>query len=181
MSTVFVLLMLLVFGCAQQTAEDSDKGTIPTPPGQQDTPLQEQPAANPPDVSSFDLAVFVKSGAPIKCDIETYEAGTVKKETLYIKGNQLRVEAPLPDSSETWLELIMKGTDVFVPQIESPDCDWLRISPKNDTIGNDSSSTSSLKDFEIPPIKSSCIVDVFGDEKFDTPGKVCDFWDTFGK
>jgi hypothetical protein len=173
----FIILTFVVLGCTQQTQEAIPEGESIAFPEQQGAGAVEQTEAKPSvNLSSFDLAAFVKSDTPIKCEIETSDAGTVKNEVLYIKGNQIRVEALVPGTSQTRLEFIMKGTDVYVPQIESPDCDWLNISPKNDTTGN-APASDALKGFEAPPMNYSCNADVFGDEKFDISGKICNFWD----
>ncbi len=167
---IFVLLIsFLVFGCTQQTPETSDEVTA-TATTEQEYSKTEEISDTPP----FDLATYIESGLPIKCDIETYEDGITKRMVLYIKGYKLRAHDYLsPDGSER-LALIMNGTDMYVPQVESPECDWLKISSKD---GDSSTGATNVSIIDTPVTNYSCVEDVFGDEKFDTPGKICDFWE----
>jgi len=192
LAILILILGLVIFGCVAETPETSndvvsaevpeqeDTETEEVVPEQQDNESEEISEEEPlSDSPPFDLAAYVESGVPIKCDIETYEDGVTKRMVLYIKGYKLRVDDYLsPDGSER-LALIMNGTDMYVPQVESPECDWLKISSKDGDSSTEPTNVSTVID--TPVTNYSCVEDVFGDEKFETPGKICDFWEAMSE
>ncbi len=52
-------------------------------------------------------------------------------------------------------------------------CDWLEIEPQATKAPQPPVSESQLK--KIPPADYKCAPKAFGNEKFDTPGKICTF------
>ena len=131
------------------------------------------------DVNSLGYAAIQALGMPVKCTYKD-ENGTAN---IYIKGNKYYAEIT---SQGTTYYMVMKDDKMYIklqgvmkdsPGMES--CDWLMF----DTIKiNEDSQTqaeemSPTPDLETPDFSEQydCAIDTFGDDKFDTPGTVCDY------
>ena len=123
-------------------------------------------------------------GAPTQCTVKM--AGQ-PDAVLYVKGNSVRVETKVEQEGQSYAVTSIIKNDAFYVDTKymgnaTQGCDWFEF--KVNTSAADSgasqqpSSGISEKELaDLPASDFSCTPAVFGDEKFATPGKVCNLAD----
>ena len=205
MKYLFAILLagLLLLGCTAPPAGQPSAPQQPaapgapsgeTPPAEQppaETPPAEQPPAEQPpaegglDLDTWSMAALTAFGAPVHCTV-TYGGDMPGSYEMYIWGEKMRVEGTyegaegaeafvtISKDDRTYMPASMMGE---MPGAES--CDWFYFEASEPEPGEPAEpgtyETMGMEDFEAPPFEFHCEPAVFGDEKFATPGQLCDF------
>lgn len=149
---------------------------------QEQTQEQQQQGLN---LDTWSMAALTAFGAPVHCTV-TYGGDMPGTYEMYIWGEKARVEGTyevtggtesfvtISKDDRTYMPASMMGD---MPGTES--CDWFYFEAAEPEPGEPAEQgtyeTMSMEDFETPPYEFHCEPAVFGDEKFATPGQVCDF------
>lgn len=138
----------------------------------------------------WDVGAMMAEGQPVHCTVTYSAGGQTSTSEVWIKGQNMRSEATTSMEGETYETVaIIKGDVVYVSGSSGmgmgteEDCDWIKMDNKRleECIPASEESTASEMDaydyqetYEETPADYHCDYAAFGDEKFDTPGKVCD-------
>jgi hypothetical protein len=130
-------------------------------------------------MDTWDMAMLTAFGAPVHCTV-TYGGEMPGSYDIYVLGEKMRFEGTYEGIEGTEdLILITKDGRSYMPASmmgEMPgmeSCDWLYFETEETEPG--AYQHTGMEDFETPPYEFHCEPAVFGDEKFATPGNVCDF------
>ncbi len=156
-----------------------------------------QGEGNKIDLTNY--TAIMMSGEPVECTAtieETTEEGTVTANVhMYIKGEKTRIE--ITSSEGNFVEIqkdnaIYISTESMVQEEEEmeetpfADCDWIMMkTPDVESTYPEEEETSEETGTEVKKPEDMfkynihCNVGNFGDEKFETPGKVCDLSQLF--
>jgi len=129
---------------------------------------------NPSDFRT--LAEIAALGKPIEC--EYFDRETNTKGRYYILGRNYRAEIT---SHGREIVVVFKDGEHYVkPPREAPvvDCDWIKV-PKTETRmgGEEAKDPEEIYTDKI----MRCFVSDFGEEMFETPGKICDIGEVMGR
>ena len=131
-------------------------------------------------MDEWSMDALMAAGAPMKC-IVTWGGEAPGQYTIYVKGQKVRMEGTYQSMGHDVPYIsIMKDNVAYMPatmMAGAPgfeNCDWLSITSEEETTGGDTTITQPV-DYDTPPVSYDCNPDVFGEEKFATPGIVCDF------
>ncbi|MEM4389106.1 MAG: hypothetical protein QXG98_00395 [Candidatus Micrarchaeia archaeon] len=187
---ILVFGMLLLAGCGGAPTQPQPSQPAPSPPPSP-PPAAQQP---PQSLAGMGFAQLVTLGMPVRCTVTTTQDGQRITMTLWLKGGNFRSEVKPPGSAEV-LVTIVRGGDTFLRVTEElrrafaaigKKCDWLKITPqevaeppKDRSARPRPTSASELE--SIPPTNFQCNPDVFGDEKFATPGSICSYAELLGE
>jgi len=159
-------------------ADATDTTTDDTTPADEDENAQDTTSTITDDVDNMAYSALIALGTPVKC---TYTQDTATSE-MYIKGNKLYVETTM-EGYEGTIEMIMKDNKTYMKlndELKSSmpgaeECDWFMYDLA--TMTDSSAAPGSADTYDTPDftIDSNCVIDTFGDEKFETTGKVCDY------
>ncbi|MEM3030138.1 MAG: hypothetical protein QXH27_00230 [Candidatus Micrarchaeia archaeon] len=196
-AALVVFGMLLLAGCEGAPTQQNVSGPgqpTPSQPAQPATPAQPAPSVpTQPEVQSLlgmGFAQLVALGMPVRCTVTTTEGGRSITTNLWLRGSNFRTETRPPEMTEpiitvvrggeTYLQVGAQMKQAFAAM--GKNCDWLRMTPQEAAQppagGAEAASASELE--SIPPTNFQCNPDVFGDEKFATPGSVCSYADLLG-
>jgi len=200
LAIVFVT-MLFVAGCpgGQQAAgtqagapAGAQDGTPPAQQmGQESTPEGQAAQTQAQEQSLFgdwDMQAMMAAGQPVHCTVTYTTAGQSSTSEVWLKGQNVRSESTTTMEGETYETVaIIKGDVVYVSGQQGmgmdEDCDWVKMDnkrleeciPASDEPMAAEMGTYDYQDaYEDAPASYECDYATFGDEKFDTPGKVCD-------
>jgi hypothetical protein len=181
--------MLMLFGCASAPEDGSAKemsGGPSVETGDADEPVETGvgPASGSEsgstDVAGKTMAQLVDLGVPVNCKIRVRSEAGTSEATLYLKGESFRIETVVNTEGETYEALaILRGGRYYVAIPEDQKqymngCDWIM----GESAEGVESSDMSIQDIKgIPESDYTCTPGVFGNEKFETPGKACTFED----
>ncbi len=137
------------------------------------------------DLDALEFAELKALGVPIKCDIKVEDEGKNSNIVIYIKGDNMRVEATgLDEEVEGTFVEIIKNNEIYItgPQMFH-DCDWIKINIGESSNQQNSSGEENYGGVDVDELEAMrgdanvvyhCVEANFGDEMFDTPGNVCD-------
>ncbi|MCD6549596.1 hypothetical protein J7K41_02735 [Candidatus Micrarchaeota archaeon] len=173
--------------------------TSPQPPaGEGGAAQQEEQGEEEQGIDLTNYTAIMMSGQPVECTVtmeETTEEGMITADIhMYIKGEKVRIEIT---SSEGNFVEIQKDNAIYIStesmvqgeeEMEGTpfaDCDWIMIKtpevestyPEEET--PEETGVEVKKPEEMFKYNIHCNVGNFGDEKFETPGKVCDLSQLF--
>lgn len=122
-------------------------------------------------------AQLVALGKPVQCTIRmTDKRGISSTTTLYLLGGMMRAETQIENET---VVMISKNNVGYIKVDRGiygdVECDWISISH---TYANYSgwSQTISPEDLKnMPSTSFECVPAIFGNEKFETQGRVCTF------
>ena len=131
-------------------------------------------------MDEWSMDALMAAGAPMKC-IVTWGGEAPGQYTLYVKGQKVRMEGTYQSqgTSVPYLSIMKDNKAYMEAQMMAgaqgfENCDWLSMTvEEGNTTG--SQTTAQTVDYNAPPVSYECNPDVFGEEKFATPGNVCDF------
>jgi hypothetical protein len=203
LAIVFVT-MLFVAGCpggapqegaqtgeapADQPTESapSQPGTAPgTAPSEQEPAGQETQQEGSP-FDSWDMQAMMEMGQPVHCTVTMNEEGMSYTSEMWFKGENMRVETSTSSGGEAYMgTVIIKNDVMYMSQQEGygmgemEDCDWQMLDSKEleacmpESEEPTETGTFDVETYEATPSEYHCEYGTFGDEKFATPGKVCD-------
>ena len=195
MRYVFVLLIaaLLLFGCPGEEQAPAEEA-----PPAVEAPEAEAPEAEAPpeeegpqgiELDSWSLEALATMGAPIHCTWSETTPEYTSSYDIWVNGDDYMAEGSTTTAGQTTpATVVMKDKKMYM-QLPEPgmtitgeeDCDWLLIDYERlgeampEEEGEVETGAPEFEDKE--GVTYSCFADVFGDEKFSTPGKVCDMTD----
>ncbi|MBD3398100.1 hypothetical protein GF412_02790 [Candidatus Micrarchaeota archaeon] len=203
LAIVFVT-MLLVAGCpGGGPQEGTPSGQPGAPSGQMgtedgaqsggETGAQEggesgsQEQAGTP-FESWDMQEMMAGGQPVHCTVTYSMEGQTSTSEVWIKGENMRVESTSSMEGETYETIaVIKGEVVYVSggaaMGTEEDCDWVKmdyqrleecIPESEESVASEMTAYDYQETYEEAPAEYNCDYGTFGDEKFNTPGKVCD-------
>jgi hypothetical protein len=118
---------------------------------------------------------------PCECSVRMTTQSGVSTSKIYFLNNQYRMDAQTVVESKTYNSIVISKNDVVymdlnamkqqTPEVSMP-CDWLKFEAQPQQ-GAPEPAVSENQLKEIPPVDFTCAPAAFGNEKFDTPGKVC--------
>ncbi len=200
MKYLFAILIagLLLFGCAAPPAEEQP--AAPGAPSGEAPPAEQPPAETPPaetppaeqppaeegglDLDAWNMPALIALGTPVHCTV-TYGGEMPGTYEMWIWGEKFRTEGTYEGMEEPFISIykddksyISASTMSEMPGAE--ECDWFVFEAEEPEPGEEPGTEPSYEpmgpeDFDMPPMEYDCSVAVFGDEKFATPGTVCDF------
>ncbi|MEM4272631.1 MAG: hypothetical protein QXH30_03490, partial [Candidatus Bilamarchaeaceae archaeon] len=130
--------------------------------------------------ANWDFAAMTAMGQPVYCEVTYAEAGFSCTYKMYIKGENMRVDATsFSGGEETASTTIIKGKKVYMQYSEpaemgnGAECQWTYMDlnrieacmPENAK----AESSTDIGKYEEPPANYHCQYGNFGDEKFATP------------
>ena len=168
-TVIFAILLIFVFGCVSTPLQPYN-ATATYPQSSQSTP--EQPPL---------------AGKPMECKVTVTNAIEVTNVTsttitMYANNGKLRQEM----NGEASIVMIMKnnaiytnaGYDQGILTGKFKDCDWIKydialgnVTPNPAVSIQEIMDNNAMKNNDM--VKMTCKAGSFGDEKFETPGKVC--------
>ena len=196
---MLLVAMLLIAGCPggapQETAQtggpSTPAGTAPSQPGtvpsgQEPAGQETQQEGSPFD--SWDMQAMVAMGQPVYCTVTVKEEGMTATSKMWLKGENMRIESTSSMEGETYTStIVMKNEVMYMSQQEGSygmdgmeDCDWQLLDSKKleacmpESEEPSETGTFDMETYEATPYEYHCEYAAFGDEKFATPGKVCD-------
>ncbi|MEM4366795.1 MAG: hypothetical protein QW035_01540 [Candidatus Anstonellales archaeon] len=133
--------------------------------------------------STWDLEAFAAMGAPIKCTVRyRFEGGETYVE-MYMKGKDIRMDGyTISQGEKVDFSEVLKNNqkDLYLHMgetmpIGNKNCYWLyyNLEEMKTEASSDESDVGGV-DMDMPPVEYKCEKAAFGDEKFATPGEVCD-------
>ncbi len=138
------------------------------------------------EAQALGLMALQALGTPAQCTVK--EAGQ-PDVVLYIQGSNLRAESQVVQDNTTYPVIsVIRGGVFYVDTgsfgSEARGCDWIEFKANASQTGASGNSqapfTAGIDEqtlSDLPPADFSCAPAVFGDEKFQTPGKVCSLTD----
>ena len=131
-------------------------------------------------MDEWSMDALMAAGMPMKC-VVTWGGEAPGQYTMYIRGQNVRMEGSYQSQGASVPYIsIMKGNTVYMPVDMMggaqgfENCDWFSITAEESTPTGGETTYQNV-DYNAPPVSYDCNPDVFGDEKFATPGQVCDF------
>ncbi|GEM_PF-618184 len=144
-------------------------------------------------LQGWDVAAMMAMGSPIHCSGSSTEDGVASTFDMYLKGENYRAEGTSTYDGETYTYvMVMKGKKMYMKDdgtgmgmgmfTDETGCAWYLIDSEKlesemPESGEEESEFTGTPDFEATPQDYECGAGAFGDEKFETPGKVCDITD----
>jgi len=194
---IVLISMLLIAGCTggEQTppAEAPPTEAPPTPPTQTGGEVEPStPEEESGEFDTWDLTTMMVSAQPIYCTVDYTEGDFTGSSKMWIKGDMLRVETSSMTAGTTdeyMMTMISTGDTTYIMNVDGGyavpstggDCDWISINVKELEAcmpAGDEPEEMDEYDFESSydeaPSSFHCEVGTFGEEKFQTTGKVCD-------
>lgn len=118
---------------------------------------------------------------PCECNVRMTTENGVSNSKIYFLNDQYRMDVQTVVESKTYNSVVISKNNVGymdlnamkqqMPEVSMP-CDWLKFEAEpQQGASQPAVSENQLK--EIPPVDFTCAPAAFGNEKFDTPGKVC--------
>jgi len=194
-AVLFIVGIMLLAGCGgapqpSQPSQPAAPGNVSQPSGQPSAPAQPSQPSQPaqPSLAGMGFDQLAALGMPVRCTVTTTQNGTSVSMNLWLRGANFRSEMTPPGAAETFVT-ILKGNEMFVRASSEmkqafaamgKECDWLKITQQETAQPGAGEATSPGELEEIPPTNFQCAPDTFGDEKFATPGKVCDYASLLG-
>ena len=193
---IVLISMLLIAGCpgGETTPPVEEPQTPPTPPTQTGGEVEPStPEEEGTEFDTWDLETMMVSTQPIYCTVDYATGDFTGSSKMWIKGDMVRVETSslvAGTGEEYQMVMISTGDTSYimnvdggyaVPATGDSDCDWVSINIKeleacmpagDDPEGMDEYNFEAS--YDDVPTSFHCSVGVFGDEKFQTTGKVCD-------
>lgn len=185
-----------------QTPGGQPSGTTPQTTPQSNgsqggsTPNGGSQGVNPTDLLGMGMAQLAQLGTPIKCTVTVTDREETMTATMYLKGQNIRYETPVSTGAGAIENVvtILKGKTAYTGMGQmmgtiggDSQCDWISIDTSEvaaqgdvETYQNQGGLTPEELE-QLPPASFSCNPDAFGDEKFDTPGKVCSMDELLGE
>lgn len=130
-------------------------------------------------IDSYDkISKAIESGKSVICTISmaSEELETPMDMQYWVKGDDMRIEAKINGMDSVVVE---KGSmSYMVPQAMfggTSDCDWMAMDNSDDyNEESDDEDDYGIEQYENDPAYDiKCVVKSFGNDIFDTPGKVC--------
>lgn len=160
-------------GAADGAQEGGDTGAQ----AQVDTPF-----------GSWDMQAMMAAGQPVHCTVTYSDQSYTSVSEMWLKGQNIRSESTTTSDGQTYESVaIIKGDVVYVSGQQGmgmeEDCDWVKMDNKrlaecipesDESMAAEMGAYDYEDTYETPPAEYNCDYATFGDEKFDTPGKVCD-------
>lgn len=180
-------VLLISMGCIGGEEEKIDDvptttSNQTTPPTQtQDSEPDDQPATL--DYNSMEYAALQTLGVPIKCVMENDEMVS----ELYFKGEKAYMLHTLK-SAQYETEVVVKDNKAYIKFDDTikqgfgaVDCDWVVLSQEDEAVSEyeDFGNMAEIDETDFQ-MNFNCALDVFGDEKFETSGNICEFEELFG-
>lgn len=142
---------------------------------------------------SWDMQAMMAAGQPVHCTMTYSEEGFTSVSEMWLKGENMRSESTTTADGQTYeTTAIIKGDVVYISGQQGmgmdEDCDWVKMDnarlaeciPESDESMAAEMGAYDYEDtYDTPPAQYNCDYATFGDEKFDTPGKVCDLTEEF--
>ncbi|MCX6778049.1 MAG: hypothetical protein NT157_04145 [Candidatus Micrarchaeota archaeon] len=133
------------------------------------------------DVASSTLSQIIDASIPAVCDIEPTGADADSASVkVYIKGENVRYEISQEVNGKLENSLMIMRDNVLYFQVTEEQkadlggCDWL-IFPVNESQSVQGGNMNPADLRTMPATDYTCTPAAFGNEKFETPGKACDF------
>ena len=130
-------------------------------------------------MDTWSMDTLIGMGTPVHCTVR-YGGEYPGEYEMYILGQKMRVEGFTSYGGETnEMLMISKDNKAYMPATSmagSPGfetCDWIYF--ETEETEPTTPGATSVSDFESPPVEYDCAPAVFGEEKFATPGTVCNF------
>ncbi len=137
------------------------------------------------NLGEWSMEALIAMGAPVHCTIayggdlpgtfDMYVLGEkimITGETVVEGGTQEFTEVIKPVGAKKMMYFTISGADGT--GLEG--CDWLSFDiTETDVESEPGTVETTTVDYEQTPVSYQCFPDIFGDEKFATPGEVCDF------
>ncbi len=171
---------LLLFGCTQPPAQQGT-AAVTQAPGQATQQAVQATQAGAP-LAGLGFEQLLSLNTPTACDVRVTSEGKTYDSKIYFLNKQYRYEVDSIVEGKTFKTIMISKNGVAYmdlnamkqqnPEVTIP-CDWLKMEAQATQEPRPAVSESQLK--EIPPVDYKCAPAVFGNEKFDTPGKVCTF------
>ncbi len=168
--------------------------------GQNQEPVQEEEVQqnHNQNLDEMTWAALMSLGQPIKCEYEYKAEEGTTHGTVYIKGDNVRVEMDVeytsPSEGPQHVVYISKEDGVYLkldksmfkdaPEDVDIDCEWIHYPRRN--VPQENTEVDTGVDTDVDALESNirdpemtvdyhCEVGNFGDEKFEPDGKVCTF------
>ena len=196
---IFLVLALLSYGCLEQPntnthsqqsnqVQQNNQNTQSNQQNEQTEQSQNtqindqgngQEQAN--DLNTETLVALSKLGTPIECDVYTNENGQEVHVKLYLLKEDFKAEVVTSSQSNLQYSIVKKGDKVYFSTnamgLDNVPCDWIYF--EQDEQANQKSINLEKLDAEKEQglARIDCKVGVFGQEKLETPGKVCSMAD----
>ena len=196
---MLLVAMLLIAGCPGESPPTPQTGVPATGQPTGATPSQpgtEAPEAKPPGQETqekgifdeWDMQAMMAMGQPVYCTVTVREEGMTSTMKMWVKGESMRIESSSQYEGEAYQStMIMKNDIIYMSEqggmgMMEEGCDWQMLDnkkleacmPEEDPSASYDIGTFDTGTYESPPYDYHCEYAVFGDEKFATPGKVCD-------
>lgn len=142
-------------------------------------------------LEEWSMAAMMAMGTPVHCSGTDAQDGMSSTFDIYIMGESYRAEGTSSYDGETYsYTMVLKGQKMYMKDdgtgmgmgmfTDETGCEWYLIDnakleselPESEE-GAETEFTGT-PDFEEMPQDYSCEAASFGDEKFSTPGKICD-------
>ncbi len=137
---------------------------------------------------SWDMQAMMAAGQPVHCTMTYSDEGYTSVSEMWLKGENMRSESTTTTDGQTYeTTAIIKGDVVYVSGQQGmgmdEDCDWVKMDNKrleecipesDEPMAAEMGAYDYEDTYETAPSEYNCDYATFGDEKFDTPGKVCD-------
>ncbi len=134
-------------------------------------------------MEAWSMEALASAGMPMKCTV-TWGGEAPGTYDIYVIGQKSRMEGTyqVQGRSQPFVS-ILKNEKLYMPAsmmggAEGMEgCDWVSFDAGTEGASEPGQTTSSYQmvDYDAPPVSYECNPAVFGDEKFATPGRVCDF------
>ncbi|MCX6768401.1 MAG: hypothetical protein NTY83_00975 [Candidatus Micrarchaeota archaeon] len=131
-------------------------------------------------MDTWSMDALMAAGTPMHCTVR-YGGDYPGSYEMYILGQKARIEGFSSSGGQTnEMLMISKDNKAYMEgsvMASSPgfeNCDWIYFESE-ETEPTGTSEAVSMDDFEAPPVEYDCAPAVFGEEKFATPGTVCNF------
>jgi len=182
-----VSIGLFLFGCTQQPAQQATGSATQTPAQATQQALEQatrQPTqgtqTTPAGLSGLNFDQLLALSTPTECDVRVTVEGKTYTSKIYFFNKQYRYEMDNVMEGKTFKTIMISKNNVAymdlnsikqqTPEVNLP-CDWLKIEPQASEAPQPAVNENQLR--EIPPTEFKCTPSAFGNEKFETPGKVC--------
>jgi len=137
------------------------------------------------NMEQWSMSALMAAGTPVHCTV-TYGGDLPGTFDMYVWGEKLMItgETSIEGGTQTFTEVVkpVGGKKMMYWTVSGPEgrmmenCDWLAFDITKTSIESEPGTVETTTvDYEQPPISYECFPAVFGDEKFATPGNVCDF------
>jgi len=178
-----ILAFLLLFaGCINLSGGTPEKGkTTAGQTGGQAQAGSEQAAggvAGAAEEAIGNLEQALAQNVPLECTAVVTSEGETVTAHYWTKDGNVRTET---QSGGQKMVSILKNNKIYVSMAAAPEsgikCDWL-VFEQGESKPETEAYSASTKNYEnMGEVKVDCKPAVFGNEKFETPGKVCTMQD----